>query len=1124
MKARRPRVVLDVPRWAEPERSFDLVDRALAAQAEGGEQAALMLVRGRVLAMRLRRAASERSNGSCLALPVRTLGEEIDRLAGFLTHGRIRLRDVGLRAALAEALRAVDSRPVGRAEAQEATASRIESLARLVHTALSDDASPLDDTGPIREPHAAPVLARYLADRERARLADDSWITQAVTAALRAGSLASATGGRLLVLDGLHGLRPLERAFLRELALSYEEVVIHLPGLPNRVIDAEDTGDIIAAERALPALAADLRFFRQLGGGDARVLRRRPPPRSPVRAARIELADRLYRRVPGPGSLELFPPLIVHEAADPRSEVEAIALRIRRLLDEDSTARANPASIVVAFPSIARYAGLLRQLLPRYRVPFHLFEGVPLAQGGPVRAALDVFSLPVQGLRRGDVVRALSSPFVRFFDRRTTDAAPSRFPTQRMDRAARAAGVLAVDKNGEWEQRLRRHAAILAARLAGLGPEPARAEGASESPDRLSEQRARLAAAHDDAEAALDWLPRLRQAFEEVAGPQPIADLERVALQLLERFGLSPARLARNAAAFGHEDLTGDAEAMGEIVRRDVLAMRGFEHAIGELITTLGALGVERMGWTRFVSLLWAAIGSREIWFGEGGLPTGRIVVVGRREAHGLPCRHLIVGGLCEADFPASSSTMGSEGADPTGGASDPATVDRYLFASLLSAPSESLMLSYPRLLGDRESAPSPFLVELYRQQPNLIAGARELVAPRPPLAHLAAADLQRMLGQSWPESAAGPQLSRAAAVATIRRRPSPFGRYEGVLESAEARTAIAPRVAPERAFGVTALESYARCPFQYFALRLLGLRPLEEPEPDLRPNERGELVHRILARFVRELRVGGVVSFDPDRALQQMAVSAMTELETLGRDDLFSQRDARRLLGGLPSPGPGTDTSPGPLRRVVEHESARADGFTPTLVEASFGLDAGDGDVLAKDPIAVAPGVLLRGRIDRIDTRRRGAANGQDECLVIDYKTGRAPAVRAREAGVLLQPLAYVLAVEAVGPRRGGAWRAAGFAYYQIGATPGTTPTVNERLSAADGERLTSKSAEALDAEARQTFAERLGQSVARLRAGSFHPGLLDPGLMGCEHCDARTVCRLDAAKATRLATGSGS
>ena len=59
-----------------------------------------------------------------------------------------------------------------------------------------------------------------------------------------------------------------------------------------------------------------------------------------------------------------------------------------------------------------------------------------------------------------------------------------------------------------------------------------------------------------------------------------------------------------------------------------------------------------------------------------------------------------------------------------------------------------------------------------------------------------------------------------------------------------------------ERGLSPTALETYARCPFQFFARHVLGLEPLDRPEEVLGPSpaEFGELGHGILKCVLRAL------------------------------------------------------------------------------------------------------------------------------------------------------------------------------------------------------------------------------------------------------------------------------
>jgi ATP-dependent helicase/nuclease subunit B len=74
------------------------------------------------------------------------------------------------------------------------------------------------------------------------------------------------------------------------------------------------------------------------------------------------------------------------------------------------------------------------------------------------------------------------------------------------------------------------------------------------------------------------------------------------------------------------------------------------------------------------------------------------------------------------------------------------------------------------------------------------------------------------------------------------------------------------------REFSVTQLETYAKCPFKYFAERILNLKPIEEPEEEMEGQELGSLLHAILYEFYTELKKKNIVLFNSNE--QQFAVA----------------------------------------------------------------------------------------------------------------------------------------------------------------------------------------------------------------------------------------------------------
>ena len=82
-------------------------------------------------------------------------------------------------------------------------------------------------------------------------------------------------------------------------------------------------------------------------------------------------------------------------------------------------------------------------------------------------------------------------------------------------------------------------------------------------------------------------------------------------------------------------------------------------------------------------------------------------------------------------------------------------------------------------------------------------------------------------------------------------------------------------------------METYARCPFQFFARYVLGLKPLDWPEETLGPGpaEFGKLGHGILHRFYQEVIARGYFSgqtadVDIDICLEAAAGQAFAEYE----------------------------------------------------------------------------------------------------------------------------------------------------------------------------------------------------------------------------------------------------
>ncbi|HWH32587.1 MAG TPA: PD-(D/E)XK nuclease family protein, partial [Egibacteraceae bacterium] len=239
-------------------------------------------------------------------------------------------------------------------------------------------------------------------------------------------------------------------------------------------------------------------------------------------------------------------------------------------------------------------------------------------------------------------------------------------------------------------------------------------------------------------------------------------------------------------------------------------------------------------------------------------------------------------------------------------------------------------------------------------------------------------------------------------------RRGGEFGRWTGHVGALPGLALGDTPLSPTR------LQTWAACPFRSYLERVLGVEELLRPEETVRiePREWGNLLHRVLERFVAEGEppAPGAPWTPADRArLHRLGDEEADRWEQAGATGkaLLWRLDRARLHRTLDA-------------FADSDQALRArDGTAPAHTERGFGYDG--------DPVTLALGdgrtVAFRGRVDRVDV---GAAG---DVVVIDYKTGAA-ASRYRAAlaahpvagGQLLQLPVYALAAgEAARPSAGG-------------------------------------------------------------------------------------------------------
>ncbi|HET7624633.1 MAG TPA: PD-(D/E)XK nuclease family protein [Verrucomicrobiae bacterium] len=198
----------------------------------------------------------------------------------------------------------------------------------------------------------------------------------------------------------------------------------------------------------------------------------------------------------------------------------------------------------------------------------------------------------------------------------------------------------------------------------------------------------------------------------------------------------------------------------------------------------------------------------------------------------------------------------------------------------------------------------------------------------------------------------------------------------------------------------VSALESFAECPFKFFVAR--GLRAGERVEFELDARDKGNFQHEVLKEFHLAIKNSGRRWRDLTPGEARLLAREIGERLLPGfRDGLFTVAESRRFTAEIL-----IET----LEQIVETLVgwAKQYQFDPAAVEISFGLEE-RGLPAWRIELDNRHALLLRGRMDRVDICSV-EETGEALAVVIDYKSSarRLDPLRLHH-GLELQLLAYL-------------------------------------------------------------------------------------------------------------------
>ena len=472
-----------------------------------------------------------------------------------------------------------------------------------------------------------------------------------------------------------------------------------------------------------------------------------------------------------------------------------------------------------------------------------------------------------------------------------------------------------------------------------------------------------------------------------------------------------------------------------EVVEAEVEAYRQFDRVLKELCSVLMSEGITSDFLNNYIEKLHRV--AKHTNYRNRATPNGEVVrIVQLSELRSQEFDTVFLGDFVDGSFPENYRPDPLLPEIPYRTEDEQLHDNRFMFYRVLKSFRNRLYLLVPQREREAELIPSPFL-----QQLKAVTKIKEVEEINDSMQgsipsflstygkHVWAADTP--LDGIFPKRLEHmrPLIKHVVEVEKSREEIHDLLDYEGVLTAGSLSTQSQERLESLRRerYSVTELETYANCPFQYLARRVLNLRVEEDEEGDeLSSLGSGSLLHDVLREFCSNRKkenkppIGGCGDDDFKDAKQQLDAILKSVSEEhrhqrnqriefpVSEDNLFWEMDIEKLRVRL--------------HKWIEAERTSDLSVMPCYYEVPFRRE--------RDPRnAESDGaVRLIGTIDRIDV-------DSQFFNIVDYKTGNAmPKIReVREGRALQLPIYLKMAREWLSEHETLELEQAGALYYKI-------------------------------------------------------------------------------------------
>ena len=658
------------------------------------------------------------------------------------------------------------------------------------------------------------------------------------------------------------------------------------------------------------------------------------------------------------------------KAQDRLHEVESIGKLVKHYLLKEGY---HPGDITIAVRQPEIYTPLFRECFKKLAIPLNITDRYSLAKAPVVSAIFSVFDIGLRGWRVRDIRRALSSPYLHFFQ--LDDAESENIALYQRESAATIDEVARLLRITDYRRfhNPKQWIEIIEKRILAITALVNRWNDAGLVDEAELQQRNKQ-------------LRQLEKAKNDIALLIEIIDIPdkqmsvRDFRNLVVKNVLNRLRIRHAIEMLFHHILLKKNKlteleyiVLEEEVEKDARALAAFIDVLNEFCHVQNQRFPDKKRspihfFSRLKSSVHAAKYQIREKHGYG------VTITSPEQTRGIQSPISILCGLIDGEFPQSYKPEQFLGIEL------PKSEERHIrsermqffewFANALeSCETPNIHIFLPKSDGNTETVPSPFLDAVLRITTLRIDNKYKDLTDKSdndtPAWYCSIASMQEF------------QLSEvlsAPSVANPRNNVYSENTVKHLLQRGKS------------AISVSALEQYNECPFKYLSSYILYLQDKQSVISWFNSPDIGNLFHTIVYRFYSYLQKDSIpenlIEYKKEDYKSLLQQITNEELERLKFDHPYFPIEVARLLGD--------DVAEGKLFVWLENELQKIQAgwdFIPALFEYSFGQfnKSGKGNQALK----LSDTLTLRGKIDRIEIKEH---NDAVEFLVTDYKTGNPP------------------------------------------------------------------------------------------------------------------------------------